>query len=356
MFDPPRSTGRCSRWIVAASTVVVAIGSWYLIAAADAAAISVLRLRSVLSVIALMLVDLLLALMVLRIGGTPPALVNIFSQIVFPKGLFLLGCFFTLQSLWKLRTRTALGLPAAEAALGICATVVGVRVMMEMWPWPWSYAVFFNAPVFLIFVILTVRVVRRASRSLDRKRREMLVGAMVSVDVLLLLVALFPRHQALSVPLTTDYGTFYTQPDVAVLFPRIISFMKTHTRNGKDILVLPEPPSLYVFAGLQAPSPWYSLLPGYLEPLREEEFIRDIISNDVRYVLISNRSVSEYGVGPFGIGYDQPIYQWLMDNYEKVGQFGPLAGEKSDHPYVMSIFARKSGRATTNQVPFDVDH
>jgi hypothetical protein len=136
------------------------------------------------------------------------------------------------------------------------------------------------------------------------------------------------------------------EPDVAVLFPRIISFMQTHTRNGKDISVLPEPPSLYVFAGLQAPSTWYSLLPGYLEPLREEEFIRDIISNDVRYVLISNRSVSEYGVRPFGIGYDQPIYEWLMENYEKVGQFGPVAGENRDHPYVMSIFVRKSGEFT----------
>jgi hypothetical protein len=327
-------------WIVAASTVVVALGSWYLIAASDAAAIRRLRLRSLFSVIAIILVDLLLALIILCIGGTSPALTNIFSQIVFPKGLFLLGCLFTLQSMWDLRTRSTLAV--AEAALGIYATVVCVRVMMEVWPTPFNYAVFFNLPLFLIFVIVTVRVVRRASQTLDHSLRELLVGAMVTVDVLLLFVALFPRHQALSVPLTTDYGTFYTSPDVAVLFPRIISFMKTHTRNGRDILVLPEPPSLYVFAGVQAPSRWYSLLPGYIEPLQEEEFIRDIISNDVRYVLISNRAGPEYGVGPFGIGYDQPIYEWLMENYEKAGQFGPLPGETRDHPYIMSIFVRKS--------------
>lgn len=212
--------------------------------------------------------------------------------------------------------------------------------MMELWPRVISYAVFFNAPLFLIFVIVTQRVIRRASQLLDPIRREWLANGLLTADVLLLFLAVFPKHLALSVPLTTEYGTFYTQPDVAVLFPQIISFMKAHTRSGKDILVLPEPPSLYVFAGLQAPSRWYSLVPGYISPDQEKEFVRDIILNDVRYVLISNRSFSEYDVGTFGIGYDQLIYKWLMENYEKVGQFGPLSGQSRD-PYVMSIFARK---------------
>ncbi len=324
----------------AACTVLLAIGSWYLIAAGDAAVISRLHLRSRLSVIAIVLVDVLLALTVRQFAGTSLFSINIFSEILFPSGLFLLGCLFTLQALWKWRGQLTLGLPAAEAALGIYATVVSVRVMMNVSAGLWNYAVFYNVSLFLIFVVVTVRVVHRASQSLEQGCREWLVGGMVIVDVLLLFIALFPRHGALSTPLTTEYGTFYTQPDVAVLFPRIISFMKTHTHNGRDILVLPEPPSLYVFAGIQAPSRWYSLLPGYIDPGQEEEFIRDIVSNDVRYVLISNRGVREYGVGPFGAGYDRPIYGWIMANYEKVGQFGPLAGE--NRPYVMSVFVRKS--------------
>jgi hypothetical protein len=331
-----------SEWTFDGYTVLFSIGLWYIIAAADAAVISRLQVRSRLYVITIVLVDLLLALMVRMHSGEATSVVTaILFQMMCPQGLFLLGGFFLLHGLWKWRRQLTFSLPLAEAALSIYATVVSIRVMLEVGPWRGGYAVFFNIPLFIIFVIVTVRVVRRASLSLDTTRSERLVGSMVSVNILLLFIMLFPKPGVLSTSLTTEYGTFYTHPDIAVLYPRIISFMKTHTRNGRDILVLPEPPSLYVFAGMEAPSRWYSLLPGYIDPAKEGEFIRDLVASNVSYVLISNRAVSEYGVDSFGIGYDQPIYKWLMDNYQKVDQFGPLADE-SHVPYIMSVYARKS--------------
>ena len=327
-------------WAFAFYTIILAFGCWYLIAMADAALIYWLRLRTRGAISAVIIANVMLALIMLHISSMSIVLIEIFSQILFPSGLFLLGCCFAFRSLWKWRMSVISYLP--EAALGIYATALSIRVMMRVWPDRGSYAVFFNVPLFLIFVISTARIIQWASRSLDRKRREWLVSGMLTVDVLLLFAALFPRHGILSTPLVTDYGVLYTKPDVAALFPRIISFMKTHTQNGRDILVLPEPPSLYVFAGLEAPSRWYSLLPGYLAPEQEEEFIHDIVSNDVRYILISNRSVAEYGVKPFGLGYDQQIYKWLMNNYKKQCQFGPLAGGRD--PYVVSVFVRKSAK------------
>ncbi len=329
-------------WSLAGLALVFAIVSWYLIAAADAAVILRLRLRSQIAVIALVLVDVLLAILLVHSAGSGSTeLISIVSQIMFPKGIFLLGCFFMVQSLWNWRRQLTLGLPVAEAALGIYAVVISIRAMMELWPRPFNYAVFYNAPLFLIFVIVAERVIRRASRSLDRKRREWLAGGMLTANVLLLFFVLFPRHLRFSTPLITEYGTLYTHPDVAVLAPQIISFMKTHTENGKDILVLPESPILYVFAGIEAPSRWYSLVPGYIDPEHEEDFIADIVASDVRYVLISTRSVGEYGVGPFGLGYDQSIYRWLMQNYEKVGQFGPV-GDEGRHSFIMYVLDRRS--------------
>ena len=157
----------------------------------------------------------------------------------------------------------------------------------------------------------------------------------------LLFLLLFPRPELLTTRLTTDQGSFYTRPDVAVLFPQIISFMKTHTRNGKDILVLPEPPSLYVYAGMEAPSRMYALVPGYVAPEQEQQYIDEVASNHVRYVLISNRIVVEYHVTGFANGgYNVPIYQWIMANYVKVGQFGPLP-DADYPPYTMWIYERK---------------
>src|SRR2546421_3744193 len=101
--------------------------------------------------------------------------------------------------------------------------------------------------------------------------------------------------------------------------------MKTHARNGKAIPVLPEPPSLYVFAGMEAPSRWYSLVPGYVAPDQEQSYINELRTNQVKYVLIANRALTEYGVQGFANGgYNIPIHDWIMANYTKVGQFGPV--------------------------------
>ena len=264
-------------------------------------------------------------------------------QGICPKGIFFLVLFFTIHALWKLRRAPSSALVVQEAGLGIYASLVAVRQMMELQPTLFKCAVFFNVPAFLIFVILVHRIIRWAcrTRSLDTRRSDLVTGSLLAAEAGLLFLLFFPKPQRLPTRLATEYGSFYTRSDVATLFPQIISFMKTHTRNGKDILVLPEPPSLYVFAGMDAPSRWYSLVPGYLAPEQEQEFINEVVSNQVQYVLIANRSLNEYGVQGFlNDGYNHSIYRWIMENYVKVGQFGPLPGAPYP-PYIVCVFEKK---------------
>jgi hypothetical protein len=213
----------------------------------------------------------------------------------------------------------------------------------------YKYAVFFNLPLFLIFVILLYRVIRWATRSLAPQRQNVYAGFMLGAEAAFLFILLFPNPHLLPSPVNTGVGTLYTKPDVAILFPQIISFMKTHTKNGKDVLVLPEPPSLYVFAGMQAPSRWYSLLPGVIPPEHEQEFINELNLNQVKYILISNRATSEYGVKSFGVGYNQQIFQWINENFALTGRFGPLTGETADPPYTVMIYERKDVGQTPSQ-------
>jgi len=156
----------------------------------------------------------------------------------------------------------------------------------------------------------------------------------------LYLAAILPDPWHLPTPLKTAIGTFYTKADAAILLPQIISFMKTHTRNGKDILVIPDPPSFYVYAGMQSPTRWYSLVPGVVDPEHEQEFIREVTANEVRYVLLANREVPECGVAPFGAGYNKVIYQWIIQNYRRVEKFGPLP-IGFPNPYVMNVYELK---------------
>jgi hypothetical protein len=323
--------------ISSAQMAALSMALWFAIAYANAKAIETRSSRLRFSILVWTL-DVLI-LFVLRVQSVLGFLLAFLQPMILPKGLFFLGIVFSAAALWKLRKFPAPGFAIQDAALGIYATVAGIRVMMELWPTPANYAVFFNVPVFLVFIVMVTRVIRYASRSLTPSRRNLLTGSMLIVEAALLLAAFLPNPRSLPAPLDTGIGTFYTRADVSILFPQIVSFMRTHTKNGKDILVLPEPPSLYVFAGTQAPTRWYSLLPGMVAPGQEQEYIDEAVSNNVRYILISNRTIPEYGVAPFGSGYDQAIYKWITANFKKVGRFGPLAEGYPD-PYVVSIFER----------------
>jgi hypothetical protein len=263
------------------------------------------------------------------------------TQAAFPTGIFFLVVLFACHALWQLLKSPQDEVALQEAGLGIYASLIAFRQMMELPPSIYDCAVFFNVPAFLVFTILLYKIFRWACRSLDVKRSDILVDSMLAAETILLFILFFPNPKTLTTRLSTDNGSFYTRADVATIFPQIISFMKSHTQNGKDILVIPEPPSLYVFAGMEAPSRWYALVPGYVSPDQEQQYIDEVAANHVRYVLIANRSVMEYNVHGFAQGgYNLAIYNWIMANYTKVGQFGPLP-HAAYPPYIVWIYERK---------------
>lgn len=343
-----------SELLKATEFTALGVAQWALLASFAVYAITKLRLRSHWSVALAVLVclsPLWIAAVVFAIvfpygmvmdpSWLTSFLVIPMTQGIFPTGVFFLVVIFSIHSLWKLVRGPRSSFAVQEAGLGIYASLVGVRQMMELRPTIFKCSVFFNVPAFLIFLILIYRIIRWACRSLDIKRSDFVTVSMLAVEAVMLFILFFPRPQMLTDRLDTPFGSFYTKPDVVILFPQIISFMKTHTQNEKDILVLPEPPSLYVFAGMEAPSRWYSLVPGTLDPDQEQQFINDLASNQVRYVLITDRSFNEYGVWGFiNHGYNPIVYKWIMSNYVEVGQFGPLR-DAPYPPFIVWVFEKK---------------
>lgn len=263
------------------------------------------------------------------------------TEPVIPHGLFFLMILAIGYALWKLVKEPHDQMALLEGAVGVYGALVGLRVMMKLRPSLFDCTVFFNGPAFIVFTILLYKLIRWACRSLDKRRSDIAIASMFAAEAISLVLLLFPKPAMLPAKLTTDVGSFYTRPDVAVLYPQIISFMKTHTQNGRDILVLPEPPSLYVFAGMEAPSRMYSLVPGYVAPDQEQQYIDQISASHVRYVLIANRILTEYHVAGFANGgYNPQIYQFIMANYQKVGQFGPLPDAEFP-PFTMWIYEKK---------------
>jgi hypothetical protein len=261
------------------------------------------------------------------------------AAIILPKGIFLIGIVFLGMAVHKLWKGHLLGLQ--EGALATYALFVGLREMAGVGQ---QTAVYFNVSLVLIFVILLKQVVEWGSRNLDARRRAFLVTGLVAAEGVCLFLIFFPNPTPQPSPLTTSIGTVYTEPDIASLAPQIISFVKSHTKNGKDILIVPEAPIVYVMAGIQCPTRWYSLVPGYVAPTEEPKYIEEVSSADVKFVLLTNRQVPEYGIEPFGVGYNQEIYRWIVANYVKIGQLGPL--NPSPKAFAVSIFAKKEHSST----------
>lgn len=342
-----------SELLLATEYTLLGMAEWALLALFAVYAIKKLELGSRVSIAVLVTATLtplwigaISFIWLLPWGGSSPnwawnSLVVPMTEAILPHGIFFLVVFFSLHAVWKLAKAPGNRMALQEASLGLYAGLVGLRMMMKLRTSMFESTVFFNGATFLVFTVLLYRLIRWVCRSLDAKRADFVVANMLLAEAVLLFLLLFPRPQLLSARLTTDNGSFYTRPDAAVLFPQIISFMKSHTQNGKDILVLPEPPSLYTFAGMEAPSRWYSLVPGYVAPEDEQRYIDDVSSNHVRFVLIGNRIVTEYHLKGFANGgYNVPIYQWIMANFVKVGQFGPVPGANFP-PYTMWIYERK---------------
>ena len=110
-----------------------------------------------------------------------------------------------------------------------------------------------------------------------------------------------------------------------------------HASSGRTLH-----PGLCVFAGLEAPTKWYSPLPGMVAPEQEHEFINELVANQLLYVLISNRACVEYGVlGFMNGGYNPRIHKWIMANCVKVGRFGSLK-DAGYPPYTVWIFEKNN--------------
>ena len=70
-------------------------------------------------------------------------------------------------------------------------------------------------------------------------------------------------------------------------------------------------------------------------------------------MLLRNRREDYFGIAPFGLGYDQLIYKWIIANYVKIDQLGPRIALlpsgiylKMYQPYEMDVYEKRNEETT----------
>jgi hypothetical protein len=232
------------------------------------------------------------------------------------------------------------------ALMAVFAMALASRVMFKVVRG--EYSVYYDLPLFIVFMTAVTGVVRFASEDLIETERLRLINWLMAMDVVCVLLVPFPWHSyqtSRTIPLETSIGTIFTQPEEAALIPEIISFVRTQVAMGKRVLILPDFPMLYVMGGTESPSRWYELVPGLLSKKDEDGFIAAAELQHVEYVIVTNRATFEYGYPYFGIDWGQNIYHWINTRFEQSGEFGKFE-RRRDAPFAALIYRRnKSARA-----------
>ncbi len=102
---------------------------------------------------------------------------------------------------------------------------------------------------------------------------------------------------------------------------RVTSFFQaigTNLRPGERVWVLPEINGVDALFLAREVSPYPSHLPGWLDENAEAELIRRVEQKRPDVVILFDRNTKEYGVAPFGEGYDRLLAEWVDRHYAPV--------------------------------------
>jgi 4-amino-4-deoxy-L-arabinose transferase-like glycosyltransferase len=156
-----------------------------------------------------------------------------------------------------------------------------------------------------------------------RLARNIALGLMLA-DAIATAGLLSYRYRARNTyPITTERGTIIAVPDIGKAIDETIEFINSETRAGEPVAVMPEGTSLNFFTTRPNPLREEITTPGFLDREGEERAIRQLSDSNSRLVFITNRSTSEFGAAVFGRDYCQRLMQWIDENFEAVGVFGP---------------------------------
>ncbi len=119
--------------------------------------------------------------------------------------------------------------------------------------------------------------------------------------------------------LRTPRGTMRVLPDLGLAFEQAMAFIRTHTRPGDAVAVMPEGTALDFFTNRRNPLNEEITTPGLLD---EGRAIQELADTRTPLILVTNRPTVEFGAPVLGRDYHQRLMSWIREHYRECGLFG----------------------------------
>ncbi len=317
-------------------TAVLAMAGWFIIA-------FLLRQLSArrwaLPALGTILLAAWAALRVLRRQVSGPLYVYGLPLLMFPSGMTWIAIAMLFLSMFQWRRSPSDRRSLSIAVVCLYALLIGVRIAFLVLPV--YYGVYCSQALFVVFLIVLVRITAGACEGWKTSPSLWVRRCVLAAEACGLLITLFPNPGVHPALVHTKRGDIYGTPAESAVYRQLLSFIEQKKAAGQRVLVLPQEISLYFFTATLAPTRWYGLQPGVLEPEeREREYVAQLEKEDMDYILLSNRKTDEYGLPDFGIDYCRTVYHWIESHYEVVGEFGRFVSGAGDD-YGVLIYQRR---------------
>jgi Dolichyl-phosphate-mannose-protein mannosyltransferase len=262
-------------------------------------------------------------------------LLSVFYYIfVYPRGMYFIALSYLLYIIYLIhKSENIDSRLLGQAAVSVFAVTLAVRVMAQVTTL--GYSIYYATPLFLVFLLAVNNVIGAAIAS-DSGQRHAKRNLLLAVEVIALATLIVPVKDWRTAKLETTWGTIYLSPNDAGAARWMLDFISGQKRLGKRVVIVPEAPIMYALTDTEAPSRWYTLLPGFLSTQQEQDYVDELERSEPEYVIVTARNFEEYGSPRFGIDFDRGIFRWLNANYRVIDQVGdfPMGDRQALAAYV----------------------
>src|SRR5207253_805734 len=123
------------------------------------------------------------------------------------------------------------------------ASVLAFRVLLSITPS--GYAVYYNGPAALGYLVLAGAIVQRPAVSKFRQGKAAAFLCYACLAVVTVWAALYSMYHPKLVAFRTEFGTMRVQEAVAANYKTGIEFLKEKDARGEAVLILPEDTTMY---------------------------------------------------------------------------------------------------------------
>ena len=241
-------------------------------------------------------------------------------------------------------------LPPAEASrnrIQVVWATFGLMLMLKLGLRPTlrDYGFVLAMPMTMLGVCLLLEdIPRRFVPSTRYLQAVIALTLLLCIDLLSIAGTTWSLNARKTLPIAAGANRFYTYDGsdwaTGVAVNQTLAALR-ELPTGATVAAVPEGIMLNFLAGRPAPSRQINFMPPEFEMFGDSAIVADFAANPADIMIVVDKDVAEYGIGPFGSEhFGRPLMQWIDQHYVPWKEIDP---PHSSQPLPIRLMRRRTG-------------